>query len=235
MCCAGQVVLSHCGLVILYGDTDLDQQWLRWWFVTSLHQNITRTNVDFTLMRFCGIHLKLLLHILNFNIVVLTLLPHLLGDNELILCLDFCCVTGFDGIQINKMFRSYALIQNKQCQVYLTDFSLEMQGHILVNWVFAVDNDVLVMNYGISFKRMLVCHWWNSKVLNHIKVSQNGILILHNNVNECMVSPELSSYPGYFWEPHWFSIWLLEISRITLGMQQCPLCWFKEQWVTPSV
>ena len=25
----------------------------------------------------------------------------------------------------------------------------------------------------------------------------------------------LTSYPGYFWEPHWFSMGLLEISRVT--------------------
>ena len=31
----------------------------------------------------------------------------------------------------------------------------------------------------------------------------------------CLTSPELSSYPGYFREPHWISMGLLEISRVT--------------------
>ena len=37
------------------------------------------------------------------------------------------------------------------------------------------------------------------------------------DVSQCDVTAYLSSYPGYFREPHWFSMGLPEISRVTLG------------------
>ena len=57
-------------------------------------QAITWTNVDFKLVRFCGIHMraisqwlaKLLFCIMNLKIIFLTLLPHLPGVNELKVC-----------------------------------------------------------------------------------------------------------------------------------------------------
>ena len=48
--------LTHCGLVMLYGD--LDQYWLRWWLDAWWHQAITWTNADFSSVRFCDIHLR---------------------------------------------------------------------------------------------------------------------------------------------------------------------------------
>ena len=44
--------LTHRGLVMPYGDTDLGQL-DAWW-----HQAITWTDVDFSLVWFCGIHLR---------------------------------------------------------------------------------------------------------------------------------------------------------------------------------
>ena len=38
--------LSHFGLVMPYGDTDLGQHWLRWWLGVWWHQVITYTNID---------------------------------------------------------------------------------------------------------------------------------------------------------------------------------------------
>ena len=42
-------MLTHCGLVTLYGDIDLSQHWLRQWLVATWHQAITWSNVDFSL------------------------------------------------------------------------------------------------------------------------------------------------------------------------------------------
>ena len=39
-------------------DIDPGQYWLRWWLDAWRHQAITWTNVDFSLVRFCGIHLR---------------------------------------------------------------------------------------------------------------------------------------------------------------------------------
>ena len=50
-------VLTHSGPVTPYGDKDLGQQWLRSWLVACWHQAITLTSVDFSSIRFCGIHM----------------------------------------------------------------------------------------------------------------------------------------------------------------------------------
>ena len=41
-----------------YGDTDLGQHWLRWWFVAWRHQAITSTSVDLSSVRSSDIQLK---------------------------------------------------------------------------------------------------------------------------------------------------------------------------------
>ena len=46
-----QSKLIHCAKVKPYGNTNLGQNWLRWRLVLWLHQ----TNVDFSLVRLCGI------------------------------------------------------------------------------------------------------------------------------------------------------------------------------------
>ena len=38
--------LTHCGLVMLYGNADPGQDWLRQWFVAWWHQTITWAIVD---------------------------------------------------------------------------------------------------------------------------------------------------------------------------------------------
>ena len=48
--------LTHCGLVMPYGDTDLDQHWFRWWLITWQHQAIT--NVDLSPVKSSDIHLR---------------------------------------------------------------------------------------------------------------------------------------------------------------------------------
>ena len=52
------VTLTHCGLVTPYGDIDLGQHWVRQWLVFWRHQAITWTNVYFSLVKFCSIHLR---------------------------------------------------------------------------------------------------------------------------------------------------------------------------------
>ena len=44
---------THCGLVTLYGDTDLGQYWLGWWFVACRHRAIDWTIVDSSSKMFC--------------------------------------------------------------------------------------------------------------------------------------------------------------------------------------
>ena len=44
----GPIDLTHCGLVMPYGDRDLGQHWLRSWLVAWRHQAITWTNVDWS-------------------------------------------------------------------------------------------------------------------------------------------------------------------------------------------
>ena len=73
-----------------YGDTDMDQHWLRQWLGAVRHHAITWINVDLSLMRFCVIHSsniqqvpKLLFCVNSFKIILLILLPHPPGVNEL--------------------------------------------------------------------------------------------------------------------------------------------------------
>ena len=39
-------ILMNCGLVVPYGDIDLDQHWLQLWLFNCHHQAITWINVD---------------------------------------------------------------------------------------------------------------------------------------------------------------------------------------------
>ena len=48
--------LMHCGLMSSYGEKDLGQHRLRKWLVAWWYQAMTFTNIDFSLVRFCGIH-----------------------------------------------------------------------------------------------------------------------------------------------------------------------------------
>ena len=50
--------LTHCGLVGLYGNTDLGQYCLRQWLVALHHQAIAWANVDLSSMGFFGTHLR---------------------------------------------------------------------------------------------------------------------------------------------------------------------------------
>ena len=50
--------VTHCGLVTWYGDIDLGQHWFTQWLVAWHLQVLTGTNVDFSLARFHGIHLR---------------------------------------------------------------------------------------------------------------------------------------------------------------------------------
>ena len=56
--CTICIDLTHWSLVMPYGDTELGRHWFRWWLGAWWHQAITWTNIDFSLVRLCGIHLK---------------------------------------------------------------------------------------------------------------------------------------------------------------------------------
>ena len=48
--------------MILYCDIDLGQHRLSYWLVAWQHQAITWTNIDLSLVKFCGIHLRAISH-----------------------------------------------------------------------------------------------------------------------------------------------------------------------------
>ena len=50
--------LTHCGLVMPYGDTELGKQWLRQWLVACWHHSIIWTNVGLSSVRSSDIHLR---------------------------------------------------------------------------------------------------------------------------------------------------------------------------------
>ena len=52
--------LTHCGLVMPYGNTNHGQHWLKSWFVAWPHKAITWFNVGLSSIRSCCIHLKVL-------------------------------------------------------------------------------------------------------------------------------------------------------------------------------
>ena len=52
-----------------YGDIDLGQHWLRLWLVAWRQQAITWANVDFSSVKFCGMHMKAILQELLMNSV----------------------------------------------------------------------------------------------------------------------------------------------------------------------
>ena len=41
-----------------YGNIDLNEHWLKYWLVAWWHQDITWINIDFSLLGFCGIHMR---------------------------------------------------------------------------------------------------------------------------------------------------------------------------------
>ena len=54
-------MITHNGLVMPYGDLELDQHWLRYGLVAWQHQAITWTTVDLSSLRFGYIHLRAIL------------------------------------------------------------------------------------------------------------------------------------------------------------------------------
>ena len=97
--------LIHCGLVMAYGDIDLGQHWLRW-----RHQSVTWTNDDFSLVRFCGIHLRVIsqpkpmLLFCKLKIILLKLQPHLSGSSKVNLVspvtTSWCSYVNSDCVEI---------------------------------------------------------------------------------------------------------------------------------------
>ena len=57
-CSCSSCNLTHCGLMMRYGNIDLGQHWLRQWLVTWQHQAITWTKLTCHQRCFCGVHLR---------------------------------------------------------------------------------------------------------------------------------------------------------------------------------
>ena len=89
LCCCHEY-FTQCNLVTPYRDRDLGQLWLWKWFVTWRHLAISWTNVGYSSIRFCDIHLRaisqrvprLVFCMLRFKMILLNLLPHFPGTNE---------------------------------------------------------------------------------------------------------------------------------------------------------
>ena len=65
----------------------------------------------------------------------------------------------------------------------------------------------------VTWLSLFVCWWSGALVLTW----HQAIVLCSQNLNTI---PRWSNYPEYFWEPHWLSIRLLEISKVTLtGVQ----------------
>ena len=89
-CLPLSLTLTHCGLVMPYGDLELGQHWLRYWPVTWQHQAITWTNVHHSSLRYYGIHwreISLEMSFVNMSLKVIDSRQqsHLPGANELTL------------------------------------------------------------------------------------------------------------------------------------------------------
>ena len=80
--------LTHCGLVTPYDDIYVGHHWHRQQLVALLHQAIIWTNVDLSLVRFCGFHLRAIWELVpcclvyEFENCTLKLLLNLPGANE---------------------------------------------------------------------------------------------------------------------------------------------------------
>ena len=66
--------LTHCIQMTPYGVGDLGHHWFMYWLVVWRHQAITWNSVDFSSMKFCGIHLR------EISLLVLKLLHVLLSN-----------------------------------------------------------------------------------------------------------------------------------------------------------
>ena len=83
-------------IVMLYGNVHLSQHWLRWWLDGRRHQANNWRNVDFSLMRFWGIHLAavsqrvpmLLFCIMHLKITFLNILQYLTRSNAQLYCMN---------------------------------------------------------------------------------------------------------------------------------------------------
>ena len=109
-----QVVSTHCGPVISYGDTDQGQYWLGAW----RQQAINWYNIDFYCVRSGGIHLRaivqrlpnMIFYMMNLKIMFLRLWPHVPGIHDDVIKWKHFRVTGhlcgeFTGVGVMKWKR----------------------------------------------------------------------------------------------------------------------------------
>ena len=68
----------------------------------------------------------------------------------------------------------------------------------------------------VSSKGNILCRLINIELYKIFAIINRAIKGLHCNILDCKTQyTYLASYPGYFWEPHWKSMGLPEISRVT--------------------
>ena len=89
------ISLTFCSLVTPFGNLDLGQHWLRWWLVVWRYQDITRTIVDFSMLRFGGIHLKAVSWVLKFLFCIMSW--------KIILSKLLACVPGVNELRITPL------------------------------------------------------------------------------------------------------------------------------------
>ena len=147
-----------------YGDIDLGQHWLRW-----RHQSVTWTNDDFSLVRFCGIHLRVIsqpkpmLLFCKWKIILLKLQPHLSGSSKVNLVspvtTSWCSYVNSDCVQGSDQFMNWIGIDNQFNSI---------QHELNWNWI---------ERFGIELELNESLNW--SELINSINSFPIQLLILH--------------------------------------------------------
>ena len=131
---------------------------------------------------------------------------------------------------VNDIFKCILLTENI---CVFSDISLNIHSDIF-NQQIALENVVCMLILGVSFiignsalGQVMACRRTTSKADNRFSPAFHHcyrlvayLLILKGEVfKDCATgigaSAYLSSYTGYFWEPHWKPMGLPEISRVT--------------------
>ena len=132
------VILTHCGLVTLYGGKDLGQHWFRYWLVAWLHQAITWTSLDLSLVKSSDIRLMLTsLEIPQpstteccLKITYLKSQSNLPGTNELIWYLA-------DSSLLQGCYLCFSAFGNIKCKcTFNIEFNQHLTGQDMYCWHF---------------------------------------------------------------------------------------------------
>ena len=137
------------------------------------------------------------------------------------------------GTKHDKMWTTY-IIHGMYCDIYTVLFCLcsadIFSGYMRYIYWYPLSwrshdclsaSEATLMDMGKGTTRMS----WGVKIIqnktqhNNTRCIYHGMysILIHDITRDpAEVTPELSSYPGYFHEPHWLSMGFPEISRVIL-------------------